>query len=1595
MSHTAISINTSDTPVVSPTARSLSSKPLATPKGPIPLIRSTHQTPMHASYSYTDPLPMSPISLTSRQPSSTNDTLQSSHQHTIINVIPSNAYISQRNGSILSRAMILKSDFIPTAQVAKLDINISGAPNFRQIRPYPIYACGQPSGSAIRTMLNLMNNQHMKLINGKTIWINLREEPIIYINNRPYVLRELDTPYHNLIDFQGINYERLNSIEQRLKLDIINESVENNGNILIHEETNDGDIIALWESAHDVRTSSEMIDELNRDGYDVQWWRVPITAESVFEPNQFDALVRAYTNAMINSNNKFQCIINCQFGRGRSTMGVLVMYLLNTHMSHQLTQPQTHKLNFNDTNNIDQSDLMSSYRAGNWNAIVRLVRLLSNGRTAKSIVDHAIDMCGRIHNIRDAIVDSFLKAERARVDDTHQVHSTYMTAHLKRYFYLICFQAYLLNLPNDVLTVASNKNHTFQQWLHDRPELVKLTDTFTIDDFDHELLISKSTTPTGTQLSTPQLSVDEQFVLKRHGAVLGKNIIIKSEYYAKSQQLNTLSADTRTNTSYRKLHNIPLGATAQVSVLGIRNILDALIHERHEQTINDTSAQQYDANIFPLNHQLSTNDIHKLDGESSTSTTQLQSKRSNCHVMWINLREEPVIFINNNPYLLRDTAHPYRALPEFTSGITAERCETIENGFVHDVIHEWNKSSDHTILVSQEAILHTIVPRYEPVESPDNIQTCKQVFEQLVNDQYDVQYSRIPLHVDQTPGLRSFDKLYDLLSSRKLITDHINVVFQDQKGGRRSTLGMVVALLMMTVAQESLDFTLVQENGHIISHLHGTHIHDDENDTSQHNERIIELCTNQPTHIRVTVSSHDTYHASNTTESTHILPLKEYRSDGTTIPPRRRQLSVTTDDDDGGDVLDEVQRHYGNPGNYKSILQLIRVIKRGKQVKDEVDIAIDICGSTFHLRDAIADAKQRAEQDRTNHTSKPRLARAIKLLESYAYLIAFNAYLHERHDFTSEMEKKSKYSNDYINNLTSPLKPNSSFNRFDNKLTQSDDSTTSTYNDYPSFSQWISGRGELRLAIENIRRQPEDALKIVVLSLDNRFGVTDELRSGNVLVRGSILKSDYFIGCINKNIEQIVDGAINFRPITQFPVAGTGIPTSDGIIRVLHFFGMTDPPDLLSTTYMPLFQAESCIWFNLREEPLLYVNHRPFVLRDSDVPYTNIEHTGITARRLEAMEKQLKRDALQESIKCGNKLLLHDEDELGNLIVHWEDIHHNSIRTPREQYIESMKLAAESIHNNTNNKQFHAMYYRTPITDEQAPSPAMLDDLMKYLQMASTQQNRQLIFNCQMGRGRTTTGLVIACMWCLFKGEIKFDVLHNNNNNNSSVTNQSSQLTRRSDSKFIDELSDIQYMHNQLPQSIGSDMSEDTVKRREYHHSKKLTKGWYRIIQSLARVLPDGPKLKYQVDSVIDHCAAFQNLRIVIYQQQQACLDALPRKKHTFIHRGTNYLIRYFYLIVIGAYLSHLFNHCDMSNTTLPITFREYLAKRPEITNLLENSVVFPELDTIVSNAPNSPLMSRGHNRQTLSTSNNQLFSNTNNSDSVPTTAALPPLQPI
>jgi hypothetical protein len=119
--------------------------------------------------------------------------------------------VAARNGAILSAQTILKSDFFPGLQKQSLPERVEGAANYRRVplllenvpiadpsvhADHYVYGTGMPNTEGMRSALIKMGSQP----GGpkKVMWTSLREEPVLYVNSRPHVLRLLDKPVTNI-----------------------------------------------------------------------------------------------------------------------------------------------------------------------------------------------------------------------------------------------------------------------------------------------------------------------------------------------------------------------------------------------------------------------------------------------------------------------------------------------------------------------------------------------------------------------------------------------------------------------------------------------------------------------------------------------------------------------------------------------------------------------------------------------------------------------------------------------------------------------------------------------------------------------------------------------------------------------------------------------------------------------------------------------------------------------------------------------------------------------------------------------------------------------------------------------------------------------------------------------------------------------------------------------------------------------------------------------------------------------------------------------------------------------------------------------------
>ena len=155
------------------------------------------------------------------------------------------------------------------------------------------------------------------------------------------------------------------------------------------------------------------------------------------------------------------------------------------------------------------------------------------------------------------------------------------------------------------------------------------------------------------------------------------------------------------------------------------------------------------------------------------------------------------------------------------------------------------------------------------------------------------------------------------------------------------------------------------------------------------------------------------------------------------------------------------------------------------------------------------------------------------------------------------------------------------------------------------------------------------------------------------------------------------------------------------------------------------------------------------------------------------------------------------------------------------------------------------------------------------------------IFNCQMGRGRTTTAMVIA--------SLLFYVRHQ-------------QLIPTNE--LIDSMTDLSVLSISTP--------------TESHYLA----GEYKLVLNLLQVLDYGKKAKRLLDTAIDACEQIQNLRIAIY-------DFKLRDSQS--ERGRNYFLRYYFLIAFANYL--LVMDCQAAEPSS--SFRQGLSERREISNMV------------------------------------------------------------
>ncbi|KAK9035697.1 hypothetical protein V6N11_077730 [Hibiscus sabdariffa] len=652
--------------------------------------------------------------------------------------------MKMRGGSVLGKKTILKSDHFPGCQNKRLSPQIDGAPNYRQADSLRVHGIAIPTIVGIQNVLKHIGAEK----DGKqahVLWISLREEPVVYINGHPFVLRDVERPFTNL-EYTGINRDRLEQMEARLKEDILMEATSRYGNkILVTDELPDGEMVDQWVrvSCSSVKTPLEVYEELQLDGYLVEYERVPITDEKSPKELDFDILVNKISQADIST----EVIFNCQMGRGRTTTGMVIATLVYLNRIGASGFPRSNSIGrvfsfgSNITNNLPNSE--EAIRRGEYAVIRSLIRVLEGGVEGKRQVDKVIDKCASMQNLREAISTYRNSILRQPDEMKREASLSFFVEYLERYYFLICFAVYI-HSERAALHSSSFDHTSFADWMKARPELYSII---------HRLLRRDPMGALGYASLNPSLTMVVEsadgrphevgvVAALRNGEVLGSQTVLKSDHCPGCQNAS-LPERIDGAPNFREVSGFPVYGVANPTIDGIRSVIQ-----------------------------------------------RIGSSKGGRPVFWHNMREEPVIYINGKPFVLREVERPYKNMLEYT-GIDRERVERMEARLKEDILRE-AKRYEGAIMVIHETDDGQIFDAWEHVNS-DSIQTPLEVFKCLEDDGFPVRYARMPITDGKAPKSSDFDIVAANIASA---SEDTAFVFNCQMGRGRTTTGTVIACLV-------------------------------------------------------------------------------------------------------------------------------------------------------------------------------------------------------------------------------------------------------------------------------------------------------------------------------------------------------------------------------------------------------------------------------------------------------------------------------------------------------------------------------------------------------------------------------------------------------------------------------------------------------------------------------------------------------------------------------------------------------------------------------------------------------------------------------
>jgi hypothetical protein len=330
----------------------------------------------------------------------------------------------------------------------------SNAPNYRKMPNKPVHGVGQPTKQGFRDVIKHMDGK-------PTIWTNTRAEAIIYLEGKPYNLRQI-AGMENVDLKKGASGDEVEALEQRLKGELIGKTITvaeevvvkgpdgkpvmENGRQKTERVTREVKV-----TAENCQTTQDVVKELQAENPNFEYRRIPLSDEKSPDPASLDK-IRDYMNEMSAKYGKDadpQFVFNCHQGKGRTTTS-----MVTAGITLDGREPQQLELPFDEARERTERNIRDNAQLQNLNTTVDDYKKKAESAEAKA---KDLDKRAAEATTRGERADLGAQARRAHADaDKYRENAQEFT---KRYALMQKYSEY-------VNQYGSNSQHpTFETWM--------------------------------------------------------------------------------------------------------------------------------------------------------------------------------------------------------------------------------------------------------------------------------------------------------------------------------------------------------------------------------------------------------------------------------------------------------------------------------------------------------------------------------------------------------------------------------------------------------------------------------------------------------------------------------------------------------------------------------------------------------------------------------------------------------------------------------------------------------------------------------------------------------------------------------------------------------------------------------------------------------------------------------------------------------------------------------------------------------------------------------------------------------------------------